>query len=61
LLASLLEGETENEALKTKLARLREADLTGLRNYYHHQIELLSRGLQDKETALSAVREKHHE
>ena len=55
-LASLLEGENENEALKVKLTRLREVDITSLRNYYHNQIQLLSRGQQEKEAALANTR-----
>lgn len=38
MFTSLLEGEEESEALKVKLATLREADLRGLRQYHEHQL-----------------------
>lgn len=42
------DGEEETEALKVRLAQLRQADLTGLRQYHEHQIEVLSNLLQEK-------------
>ena len=57
----MLQGEAESEALKVKLARLREADISGLRQYHEHQIDMLSKNLSEKEGALASAREKHHE
>lgn len=53
--------DIENEALKTKFAQLRSADMRSLQEYYQNELATMAQDLEQKELIIGENREKVHQ